>query len=334
MTVERRLRKLITGLTVPQEYCCLGIENFLHPLSVFLTSVKFDHQFDVTASHVFLGYKPLIIGITFSIDGETYKIFKDQSHVCLSFGEDNFERNGQWRGLPSDKNNLAKLLLLKTDVKIASSRVILFYEGQHGQHSFLNAVHQFVNRQRRKLLKDAPNNVALPGNLVDQVRIAYAVPRLVSIVTTSSGSLINMFPTDLHGTWGEDLYISSLRIGGLATQQVEDHRSIVISDVDLSSYKETYNLGKNHMATLRDEAHFSVSSQRSEVFNYPLPVKVLRYRELKQLSSFDHGIHRIHLYEIVNKKTINEKGVTLAHIHQYYAQWRINQGLPTQLYYR
>jgi hypothetical protein len=334
MRIVRRLRKLITGLTVPQEYCCLGFENFQHPLSVFLTSGRVDCQMDVTTTHVFLGYKPLIIAIPFSVDDRSYEMLKDQPHICLSFGGSNFERNVQWHSFPSDKNSLAKIHLRKTDLKTVSGRVILFYEGQYGQHSFLDAVHQFVNRQRRKLLKDAPNNVALPGNLVDQVRIAYSVPRLVSIVTTSNGSLINMFPTDLHGTCGDDLYVSSLRIGGLATQQVEDNRSIVISDVDLSSYKESYNLGKNHMSTLRDEGLFSISSQRSETFNYPLPAKVLRYRELNQLTSFDHGIHRIHLYEIVNKKSIRENGQTLAHIHQYYAQWRTNHGLPTHLFYR
>ena len=331
--LKTRLKKFITGLTVPQEYCCLGLEDFQNPLSVFLTDRDNDFALDVTGSHLFLGYKPLIIGLSLTSDSTDYLKIREQSNVCLSFGKSPFKNDKTWRGFQTDQTSPARLLLRKISEKVLDKNVVLFYEGEFGDHSFLSPFHQFTNRQRRKLLKDAPNNVALPGNLVDQVRIAYAVPRLISIVTISDGILMNMFPTDLHGASGQKGYLSSLRIGGMASRQVETYKRIVISEVDSLSYNSSYALGKNHMASLKDEKLFSLHHERSAFFDFPLPSFALSYREMNMIDSFDHGIHRIYLYEVVNHTSVRQSN-TLAHIHQYYAQWRIDQGIPTQLFFR
>ncbi|HEY5916606.1 MAG TPA: hypothetical protein VIU13_04370 [Chryseolinea sp.] len=288
---------------------------------------------EVTESHLFLGYKPLIIGISLLTNSLEHQALKDQSHICLSFGKKSFDRDKTWRGFLTDRTAIARLVLRKIGEKVLHERVILFFEGEFGDHSFLRPIHQFANRQRRKLLKDSPNNVALPGNLVDQVRIAYTVPRLISIVTVSDGTLMNMFPTDLHGVSGQRGYLSSLRMGGMAGGQVEKYKQIVISEVDLSLYKASYALGKNHMANLKDENFFTLYHERSGLFDFPLPSFALKYREMKVKDSFDHGIHRIYLYEIMNEKSV-QRSNTLAHIHQYYAQWRIDQGIPTELFFR
>ena len=162
--------------------------------------------------------------------------------------------------------------------------------------------HQFINRQLQRLHSRQSTNVSLNDNLYDQVRIAYAIPRQISIVTVSDGSRINMFPTDLHGPIGENVYAGSLRIGGLANNQVETYKRIVISKVDASFYRESYALGKNHMAELQGVEEFSISPERSHVFDFPLPRAVVSYQELKHIDSLDYGIHRIHLYEVVHRK--------------------------------
>ncbi|MBK5277343.1 MAG: hypothetical protein JJE09_00620, partial [Bacteroidia bacterium] len=174
----------------------------------------------------------------------------------------------------------------------------------------------------------------LSGNLLDQVRIAYCIPRIISIITVSDGTLINMFPTDLHGAVGEKNYVSSLRKGGLANTQVEKYNKIVISDVDTSFCKQAYALGKNHMHEMTDINAFSTYVERSAKLKLPLPKSVLRYKELSRIDSFDHNIHRIHLYEVIHAQTIESGKSTLAHIHQYYAQWRLDQSFPTQMILR
>jgi flavin reductase (DIM6/NTAB) family NADH-FMN oxidoreductase RutF len=314
------LKKLITGLTIPQEYVCVDLET-LQPKLLVLPEVN-DQQFslDVTTFHLFLGYKPLIIGLTFSVDDPNFEIVKKQSKITLRF--------------LNQQNSLARLSLLKIDERKLGNEVVVFFEGKQGVHSFLNPIHQWVNRQRERWRKQLPNNINLPGNLFEQVRIAYSVPRVISIVTVSDGPLMNMFPTDLHGPVGEKFYAGSLRRDGLANEQVEKYERIVISDVDVSFYKQAYSLGKNHMKELTEENRFLLHPEKSKAFNFPLPKDVICYRELKRIDFLDHGIHRIHLYEVIHEQTLAQGKSTLAHIHQYYAQWRLDQGIQTQMFLR
>ena len=92
-------------------------------------------------------------------------------------------------------------------------------------------------------------------------------------------------------------------------------------------------MGKNHMAELQSLENFALAPVRSRVNQIPLPESVLQYRELRRTHYFDWGIHRIHFYEILNKEQMRE-GVTLAHIHCYYAQWRLDNGVLTNILFR
>ncbi len=298
----------------------MGLETLQPKLAVLLEVNDQLFSLDVTTSQLFLGYKPLIIGLTFSVDDPNFEIVKAQSELTLRF--------------LNQENSLAKLYLVKIGDKDLGKEVMLFFEGKQGTHSFLNPIHQLINRQRERWRKKLPNNIDLPGNLFEQVRIAYSVPRVISIVTVSDGPLMNMFPTDLHGPVGKKFYTSSLRKTGLANEQVEKYRKIVISEVDVSFYKQAYSLGKNHMLELKEESRFLLHTERSKTFSFPLPKDVIRYRELKRIDFLDHGIHRIHLYEVVHEQTGAQGKSTLAHIHQYYAQWRLDHGIQTQLFLR
>src|SRR6478736_4346921 len=316
MNFKIQLKRILTGLTVPQEYVCLNSPDLPYPLSVFFSSDRL--KLEVTSSQLFLGYKPLILALTFKANDQTYQTIKSQNRIALDFEN------------PDTINPtfLARLVLRKIDEKILNENVILFYEGVKGEHYFISSFHQWINRLREKLRKEIPNNVALPGNFSDQVRIAYSLPRTISIITVSDGNLMNMFPTDLHGPIGEKLYAGSLRVGGLANDQIEKYEKIVISEVEPSFYKQTYSLGKNHMKSLRGENEFVLHQTRSSTFNFPLPAAVVSYRELKRMDSLDIGIHRIHIYETLYRQIIQSKE-PLTHIHQYYAQWRRNHGLDT-----
>jgi hypothetical protein len=75
-------------------------------------------------------------------------------------------------------------------------------------------------RHVEKFRRHQANSVNLPGNQKDQVKIAYSMPREISLVTLSNGKLMNWSP-DLHGTVSRNTYVCSLRLGGLANQQVE-----------------------------------------------------------------------------------------------------------------
>ena len=88
------------------------------------------------------------------------------------------------------------------------------------------------------------------------------------------------------------------------------------------------------MQELNEENRFPLHDEKSISFNFRLPKNVIRYQELTRIDSFDHGIHRIHLYEVIHRQVIEESKSTLAHIHQYYAQWRFDHGIQTQMFLR
>lgn len=321
------MKNLFTGFTVPQQYVCLSLEDFENPPSVFLTASNSDKSLDVTTTHIFLGYRPLIMAVVFS-DGEDP--LEKEELICLNFMQNGSKIRNSWRSFSSFKNCLARLVLKRISGRNMERQRVVLYGGTYGEHHFINPFYRFINSQREKLRKDHPGNVRLPGNLYDQVRIAYAIPRIIALITVCDGSQMNMFPTDLHGGFGKEFYISSLRQGGKANNQVEEAKKLILSFMPVSEYKAVYAMGKNHMQNMRDFNEFSISPELTDALKLPVPSAALRYKELELIDSFNAGIHRIHFYRIIRERKITD-GLTLAHIHQYYAQWRIDHKFPVNI---
>jgi hypothetical protein len=297
---------------------------------VTLTTSRKAFQLDVSDHHILLGYKPLVVGIVFTSD--SVPVLGDET-VCLSFHHQPFTANSEWHRNVTDKNAVARLLLKKMSVKKFGATTVGFFTGATGEHHFIGAVQQVVNGMRQVFRKSKAGNVDLPGNLHDMVRIAYAVPRIISLFTVSDGKGINVFPTDLHGEVSPRFYMSSLRKDGIANQQVEQTRRVTLSTIKSSSFRMAYAAGKNHMQPFRPAENFSFSADLSETFRLPLPATNTGYRELILVDSFDAGIHRIHLYETVAERN-GRQADTLSHIHQYYAQWRLDHDQPTKMLLR
>ncbi len=328
MQLKNKLKRLLTGLSIDQEYICLDLAAYDTPLSIYLTVRGQSEESDVTNTQLFLGYKPLILGLSFHSESREVNLLNNQNVIELKF-----KLNKSSRDNKNYEKCIATLSLRMICQKKFGDDVTFFFEGIHGRHSFLSRLHLFLNEQKIKRNKTVPSNIDLKGNLYDQVRIAYAIPRIISIVTVTDGRLINMFPTDLHGPVNENYYISSLRIGGKANEQVEKYKEIVIADVMASFYRNTYDLGKNHMREMQAQENFLLSTEKSVVFGLPLPAGVTAYREMKQFASFDVGVHRIHLYAVVHHHT-SANPSRLVHIHQYFGQWRLNHGLLTNILLR
>lgn len=315
-----RVKKIITGLSIPREYCCLNQFDLYSSLRVDFVCGNKTAPRDVTDSHLFLGYKPLIIGLPLKLSHERDAANSGEGVAWLRFHDGN-------------SNPLAAIRLKKICQKTYDQSALVLYKGEQGTHKFLSKYHQLIHRLREAIRRRPSTNVSLKGNLYDQVRIAYSVPRIIAIITVKHDHLMNMFPTDLHGVIDKFHYISSLRTGGKANDQVEKNRRIAISYVDASAYKDTYALGKNHMQPMSGYESFTLSTAHSKIFQIPLPEKTNEYFELELRESVDVGIHRLHVYKIVYHHCDESKGSRLAHIHQYYAQWRHDHALPTNLFY-
>lgn len=330
--MRRFISAKVFGISLPQEYVCVSLEDFEKPLSAYVTGCDESGHFGIH-HQILLGYKPLIVGLSYEKLSEEGKWLHSQERVCISFVMKPFLGDLKWHGFTSDRDAVARLILRKIASKDLGDTVLFILEGQYGEHGFLAPFYQATNRLKEKL-RTRKDDLRLPGNLYDQVRIGYATPRAIAMITVSdsSGSM-NMFPTDLHGPVGSGYYAGSLRQGGKATQQVEQWGMITLSEVETHWYREAYSFGKNHMKDLSHPDGFPLSSVRSQENKLALPVSVVHYRELRRIDSLDLGIHKIHFYKTLHEGRVSD-GHSLAHIHCFYAQWRNAQGLATDYLYR
>jgi flavin reductase (DIM6/NTAB) family NADH-FMN oxidoreductase RutF len=313
MKLVQKVLNKINGLHYPQEYLCFAKENFQHPLHAWLVDNK-QRVKDITNEHLFTGYCPLVFTLFTTASGQSASPVIDVIfHPSNEF--------------PGKKAALARLSLQLIHQQKAGDINILYYEGINGEHRFLSAFHQYIIGLYNRLYNKKKGNVFLHDNLYKQVQIAYALPRIISLITVSDGQSYNLFPTDLHGPVNEQYYVCSLRHEGKACRQVEAARKIVISQVEHTAYKTVYSLGKNHMQELKPKGNFPFGDSLSPLFQLPLPQPALYYRELELVDSFTHGIHKLLLFKVVASGATKYEPSTLAHIHNVYATWRHNKGL-------
>jgi flavin reductase (DIM6/NTAB) family NADH-FMN oxidoreductase RutF len=325
LKTRQLISKFLFGLTIPQQYICLSAEDFSDGLEITLSSREDAPGRSVNP--IFVGYKPVVFALS-----EIYP--KVGNEFCLTFhSRGKFRANSTWKGFSSDANAVARMVVKLLPVNFKSLKNLNLLQGVVSDHEFMSRLHQYLNSFRDKFRSNKPGNVDLPGNQHDMVRIAYSLPRTIALVSVSDGVRMNLFPTDLHGQINDDFYISSLRVGGQAERQVQEFRKIVLCEVGIESFRGVYSLGKNHMKEMSLPLDFELSSSFSEKFRFPLPKTVLRYFELTVEEFVDVGIHRIFLYRIENM-VILQKGKTLSHIHQYYAEWRKRNGLKTEMLLR
>jgi len=315
--IKKILNKL-NGLYYPQEYLCLIKESFQQPLHVYLVHNNKIIK-DITHSHIFVGYSPLLIALSFP--SELNQPLPDEIEMVFSKSSLSLNENLKKKGA------IARLSLQLIRKQPAGDAHFFYYEGIKGEHYFLSSFHQFIIRLSNWLFNKKPGNVFLPGNLYVQVQIAYAIPRIISLITVNDGGLYNLFPTDLHGPISESYYCISLRHNGKACRQVESTRRIVVSQMQGHAYKTVYSMGKNHMQDLKPKNNFPFTESLSKTINLPLPQSTLNYQELELIESFEQGIHKLLVFKILSQQIMEENAATLAHIHNVYATWRHNKGL-------
>lgn len=313
MKPQQKILNKLNGLHYPQEYLCFAKETFPDALHVYL--VKDNHIIkDITNKHLFVGYCPLVFAFSFAGLPASIQIIFSQRLL-------------QPNEIFTAKDALASLELELIKKQVAGKSNIFYYEGARGNHHFVSKFHQFISSLNNQWFNKKPGNVFLHNNLYKQVQIAYAVPRIISLITVGGNNFFNLFPTDLHGQIDETHYIISLRTGGKACKQVVAEGRLLVSQMHCQAFKMVYGLGKNHMQDLKTNDNFPFSQSLSEKFNLPLPQQAIAFKELELTDSFIHGIHTILLFKIVIYRQFQTENDTLAHIHNSYATWRYKNGL-------
>ena len=300
MHIHPALHRLLLGSRFPEEYLCVAEDGYQDSLEFKLHSRM--GEIDVTTRHLLLGYSPVLLGI---------------DPGC--FGSQN---------VPPDVTILVntgsgkRLAHLELKLQEPASPLCL-YEVTESGHRFLPLVQQLMQRLLDRRKRNQSGNVPLNRIQYDAVRIAYALPRRISLVSLGGNSGYNLFPTDLHGRCGT-VYVDSLRREGLAAAQVQEAGRIVLSHVEPSAYRMAYRLGRNHMQPLCAKENFPFSTALSQHFHLPLAPDTVGYDELELDGHVDAGIHRIFFFRIVHTENVHSP--TLAHVHSTPAAWRDRMG--------
>ena len=317
MALLKKLLGKLNGLHYSREYLCIAKETFEQPLYVYLVNNKHIIK-DITNHHLFVGYCPLIFALPSFADVEL------PNELHLIFSQKLLQPNEPFL----KKDAIASLNLKIIKQQQGEGSTIFYYEGTKGSHSFLPMFSQWILSINNQLYNKRPGNVFLHNNLYKQVQVAYAIPRSIALITISSNTMFNLFPTDLHGQPDEANYIISLRTGGKALEQTEKSGRLLITKLHSDGYAMAYGLGKNHMQPLKAKDNFPFSPLLSQTFQWPLPQYVVAYKELALQDSFTHGIHKILLFKMVSDVQVQAGATTLAHIHNSYATWRYKNKLP------
>lgn len=314
MQLPRKVLDKFSGYAFRQEYLCLADEVLSHPLHAYL--VKNDKTLmEVTHQHLFVGYCPLIFAFP--------ENHCHQPELEIRFSAELLPAGGTL----TTSQSLAWLRLRQIKVQQMEGGPVYFYEGTAAHHRFIPAFNRFLNRINNRLYQQKAGNVYLNNKLYPQVQVGYAIPRRISLISLGLEGRFNLFPTDLHGAINDEQYIISLRQGGMACGQVQQAGTIVVSAVHPGLYRQVYSFGKNHMQPLKPRDAFLFSENSSEVLGLPLPQESAGYHELELQSWFDHGIHRVLLFRVINQFGGPGKQ-SLAHIHASYATWRLKHGFP------
>src|ERR1043165_2358410 len=102
MALIKKLLSKLSGLHYSQEYLCLSKESLQDPLHVYgIQSGKVVK--DITDSHMFVGYSPLIIAISSSV------MDRNPENIELLFSMKSFQPNE----FPAKKDAIARLSLRK-----------------------------------------------------------------------------------------------------------------------------------------------------------------------------------------------------------------------------
>jgi len=280
-----------------------------------------ENFFDLTDSHLFVGYYPLIIAISCEKNSSLNNLLQNKNDIETVFGE-------------SQDKIYAQLMLKKINTIVFDEVTLYLFEGVKGSHRFLSKFHILTNNLKYKLTAEKKINIYLKGNLYEQVKIAYSIPRKILLVSLGMNNMFNIFPTDINGRIGKQNFVISLRKNGKANKQVKELKKIVLSEMSAYTCKEVYALGVNHIKDLRAKEDFDFSEILSEKYSIPLPNNALRYFELEFINDMQTGVHNLCFFKIVNSANIEDSKSTLAHIHRDYAEWRINNGIKSEFLLR
>lgn len=180
--------------------------------------------------------------------------------------------------------------------------------------------HMKINAKR-------PNAFHIDFADLKALNVFYMMPRPVFLVTVRHRETGNLFPMDLVGPWGEDMFLLALRTTSHSIETILDSGRIAISAMPARYREIVYGLGSQHGQGSIDWDNVGLETVPSPTFGFPVPAHSLGLRELEVQHSQTVGSHRLFVTRIVDSRRSGD-GPQLCHVSDMYARWRTGRGTP------
>jgi flavin reductase (DIM6/NTAB) family NADH-FMN oxidoreductase RutF len=280
------------------------------PQQVVTATLRWDGQSaDVTADHTVASLKPLVIAT--SLDAG--------QHPVLEYSD-------------SVTGKLLGVLRLTQTASVATGKTSLAcYHVEAGEHHCLGWTRRLWNTwlQNRLMLKNSsPHQLAMEPASVQQLMIAYLIPRPVVLVSVGAPRHENIFPMDLIGPLERSgLFSLALRSTNVSMPVMREVRQVALSSVPATMKAVVYKLSEHHKQPLRgwDALPFPVRPSRE--FGIPAVAASLRIRELTIVHSQEIGSHMFFLCRIHSDEDLAE-GIQLHHTGGFHQAYRRRRGMP------
>jgi flavin reductase (DIM6/NTAB) family NADH-FMN oxidoreductase RutF len=155
-------------------------------------------------------------------------------------------------------------------------------------------------RQMRGQRIADPYNFSMDPDALRQLLVFYICPRPVVLVSVEDGQHSNIFPMDLIGPVGPDLFTLALRTTSQSVATMCSARQMAISSVPASHRETAYRLGTHHRRTKVDWSTLPFGVVRSPAFGLPVPHIAARIRELEAEHVETIGSHTFFVTRVVS----------------------------------
>lgn len=295
--MKRVLRKLFPSLFPISEYVTGSAEGL--PCMLKCVAVVNGKRVDLERQPLFLGYKPLVMGICDA--PELIQFIPESKQVTFEF-----------LNIVSGEK-VASLELRVDKIVPIENQLLVLLVGISGSHTFETRLERLAFRINQRLTKKSPANIDLTRVEYEMLKVAYSVPREIRMVTVRNELGANTFPIDLFGIAGLHHLVLSLRHSKKSFEQIAEAKLIHIRTMSGKYAPFAHFMGRGHSMSWH-KAVLPPDQIGTEEFGF---AKVI----------FDYGIHRILILHRISRM-IEDSSEKLVHVHRSYANWHKRQGFP------
>lgn len=230
----------------------------------------------------------------------------------------------------SDRRLASLDLRLERELK-AGQQTLGIYRVAKVDDGSQNAVEKLLARRQFGAVarsKADPYNFSMAPHDLLALHVFYLQPRPVVLVSVDDGNASNIFPMDLIGPLGDDLFAMALRTTSPSVQTMEKAGHWAIGEVPFARYRTAYSLGKHHKEKTIDRDSLGIALRASPGHGLPLPAWSLNVRDLVLVDAHTVGSHRLFVTRIAGDSEWNS-GPQFHHTSKSLGTWLRRQGQPS-----